>query len=103
MEDVGWVKICPFVEVNAPHPLLADQDPSAKDVKEIYNFFQEEDHMNPMAKFMEHYNSLAHIPNPGQSKLQQVLHSIRLIKMARQAKLSEKHMKKSLKQMGIKI
>lgn len=102
MEEVGWVKICPFLEVRAPHPLLAEQDSGSKDVKEIYEFFQSEDPHDPMGKFMEHYNRLASIPSPGETKLQQVLRSVRLINIMRQAKMSEKHTKKALSKMGIK-
>lgn len=97
-----WVNLCPYLQVRPPHPLVADQDPCARDVKEVYEFFKNEDPQDAMGKFMAHYNQLPTIPGPGESKISQVLRSIRLVKILRQAKFSQKQTLKALEKIGIK-
>lgn len=101
--ESGWVNMCPYLEVRAPHPLVADQDPTTKDVKEVYEFFKSEDSQDPMGKFLEQYNRLPRIPGPGETKMAQVLRAVRLIKIMRQAKVTEKQTIKTLEKMGIKV
>lgn len=98
-----WVKLCPYLQVRAPHPLVADQDMNTKDVREIYDFFRGEDPKDAVGTFLKHFNRLPQIPGPGESKISQVLMSIRLMKMLRQAKLTEAQTKDTLGKMGIKL
>lgn len=97
-----WVKLCPYLQVRAPHPLVADQDPTTKDVREIYDFFKGEDSKDTVGTFLKHYNNLPQIPGVGETKIHQVLTSIRLMKMVRQAKLTGEQAKKALNSLGIK-
>lgn len=98
-----WVKLCPYLQVRAPHPLIADQDVNTRDVREIYDFFKEEDPKDTIGTFLKHFNQLSTIPGPGETKIAQVLMSIRLKKMIRQAKLTGKQAEDTLKKLGIKI
>lgn len=98
-----WVRLCPYLQVRAPHPLIADQDRTTKDVREIYDFFKDQDPKDAVGTFLKHYNKLPQIPGVGESKIGQVLMSIRLMKMVKQAKLTEVQTKKTLEKLGISI
>lgn len=83
-EEANLIEMCPYLEVSLPHPLAGDFDEKVKDVKEIYEFFRSKNEEAPMLAFIEHYSKLPHFT--GMSKMTQVLHSIRLIKIAERTK-----------------
>lgn len=97
-----WVKICPFLEVNPPHPLMADVDERARKVQDIYDFFKERNPNGPMEGFKEIYNRLPIIPEAGETKLSQVMRIVNLMKISRDAMGTRRKTQNALKKLGVK-
>lgn len=93
---MDWLKVCGHLEIKPPHPMAAEIDPNVSDVKEIISHFKSQDEKMWYENFLKHYSQLSTKPSRGESKLQQMIKSIRLMKIAKQNL-------KELKQMGIKL
>ena len=103
VESVGWVQICPYLGVTPPHPLVAKQDSIGKQVMSIYDFFKDENPTDPMGSFTKHYTSLAKETGLKETKLQQMMNSINMIKVARNAKTLYNRTRRNLGRVGIKV
>lgn len=89
--ETEWVKLCPMLQIEPPHPLAGDFDSRTKEVMEIYDFFKEVEPLNPVGAFLEHFNRLPVSPSIHETKIGQVTKSVRLLKLARktQAELAQ--------------
>lgn len=92
--ESDWVKLCPYLEVIPPHPLYSEKDNEIKEIVEIRDFFTERNKEDYMIPFLDYFLKLPMIPSENQSKIQQVLKSIRLMKVANKVQ-------KSLEEMGV--
>lgn len=100
--DAEWVKLCPYLGVTPPHPLVAEQDKTAQEVKSIYEFFKEEHPDDPFKGFVKHFTTLAKTPT-NETKMTQVKNSIGLLKILRESKLLKRRTESQLRGMGIKL
>ena len=100
--EAEWVKLCPYLGVVPPHPLVANQDQTAKDVIEIYDYFKENFPDDPFKGFVKHYTTLAKTPI-NENKITQMKNSINLFKVLKQAKLLQRRTEKQLRDSGIKL
>lgn len=82
MDDVNWVKLCPYLQFEQPHPLDYDKDIKIKPVVLVYNYFKDKCGDKYLNGFLDHYNKLPSIPRYGQTKLEQVVESINLLNLA---------------------
>lgn len=98
-----WVKLCPYLGVTPPHPLVAQQDQTAKEVMDIYSFFKERNPTDPFQAFVKHYTALAKKPGMNESKLSQIKNSISLLKIVRESGLLRRRTEKQLRDMGVKL
>lgn len=92
--ETEWVKLCPMLQIEPPHPLAGDFDIRTRDVMEIYSFFKEEAPDYPIDAFLDHFNRLPVAPSMYENKIQQVMKSVRLMKLAKKTRME-------LEQMGI--
>lgn len=95
MTSADWVKFCPYLNVDVPKPLAPDTD-EIKTVKDIYEFYKDMNPANPFKEFIKHYTKLPNRPSLNQSKLDQVVVAVGLMKLARKTK-------GELMNLGIKI
>ena len=100
--DTGWVKICPLLQIEAPHPLAGDHDVKSREVKAIYDYFRAENPSDPYGEFKKIYNRLPVIPEAGETKLAQLKRVVSLLKISRDALSTSRSTRKALKTLGIK-
>lgn len=81
-----WVKLCPYLELDPPNPLASDFKEKTKDLMKVYEFFKERNPQNFMHDFLKHYTKLPQRTKSGESKIEQVMKSINLIKIAQKLK-----------------
>ena len=97
-----WVKLCPYLGVTPPHPLVAQQDKTAQEVMSIHSFFKENYPDDPFKAFMKHYTNLAKTP-VNESKITQMKNSINMMKILREAKLLKTRTERELRGLGFKV
>lgn len=78
---LSWTQ---YLAIPIPHPLDLKHEELVADMRDIYEFFRERNVASPFEAFMQH---ISVIPYSGYSnKLEQLKHSIRLIRLADKTK-----------------
>ena len=77
-----WISMCPYLEVTPPNPLYSHKDKIIDDLVEIRDFFRQKNPDDYMSAFVDHLSSISIVPKSGNSKVSQVLKSIRLNKLS---------------------
>lgn len=76
------VKWLPMLELEAPHPLDPSSSEKMRLAEEVYQFFKDTYPDKPYDSFLDHVGKLVPISS-SETRISQVLRSIRLLKMAR--------------------
>lgn len=77
-----WVKIMPFIEKPLPFTAVNSDFPGVSESKEIYDYFFSRNPNEPIEDFKRFYSALPAIPRTGQSKIDQIMEAVRLMKLA---------------------
>lgn len=82
LDRPDWVDLCEYLEVPPPNPNYSHKDEVINKIKEIQSYFVEKYKDNHKDAFVEYIAQLSASPKNGQSRLDQVLRSVKLQKLA---------------------
>lgn len=91
-----WVRIMPFIEKPVPLTFVNSDYPGVKESKEIYDYFYSINPRSPIDEFKRFYASLPSVPRLGQTRSEQIVEAIRIMKLADKVK-------SQMNDLGIKV
>jgi hypothetical protein len=93
--ESDWVQIMPYLEKPIP-PIAVNSDyPGVTESKEVMEYFTQLNPKSPIDSFRDFYANLPSTPKIGQTKSEQVMEAIHLMKLADKVK-------SQLSELGIK-
>lgn len=91
-----WVRIMPFIEKPVPLTFVHSDYPGVRESKEIYEYFKTINPQAPLDEFKRFYASLPSVPRLGQTRSEQIIEAVRIMKLADK-------MQSQMNDLGVKV